>query len=253
VVDEPSARGNAGLGLPGVIRACLFDLDGVLVSTAALHEKAWADTFDEFLRARADPGQFQPFTEDDFENHVNGRLRLDGTREFLRSRDITLPEGTDDDPPGSPTVRGLSRRKNEILLGFVKDGGVHAYPGSIDYLRAVRAGGLRTAVVSSSANAPAVLQAAGLTEWLDVTLPGTYAVEHGLRGKPAPDTFLAGARALGVEPDAAAVFEDAVAGVQAGRAGGFGYVVGVDRLGQPEALHAGGADVVVADLGELLR
>jgi HAD superfamily hydrolase (TIGR01509 family) len=251
--DAPHTSGNAGLSLPETIRVCLFDLDGVLVSTAPLHEKAWADAFDEFLRARAEGGDFQPFTEKDFDDHVNGRLRLDGIREFLRSRDITLPEGTDDDPPGSWTVRGLGRRKNQILLGLIQDGGVHSYPGSVDYLRAVRAVGLRTAVVSSSANAPAVLDAAGLTGCLDLTLPGTYAVEHGLRGKPAPDTFLAGARALGVEPGAAAVFEDAVAGVQAGRAGGFGLVVGVDRLGQPEALHAGGADVVVADLGELIR
>jgi beta-phosphoglucomutase family hydrolase len=249
--SQPSP--NTHLGLPEPIRACLFDLDGVLVRTAQLHEKAWAVAFDEFLSATADGHGYEPFSTDDFEKYVNGRLRADGAREFLRSRHVVLPDGTDADESGARTVQGLSKRKNDVLRELIRTEGAAAYPGSVEYLHAVRAAGLHVAVVSSSRNADAVLAAAGLTQLLDATLTGAFAADHGLAGKPAPDTFLAGADAVGVPPEAAAVFEDAPAGVAAGRAGRFGFVVGVDRVGQADELAREGADVVVTDLAELLR
>lgn len=244
------------LGIPDQIRACLFDLDGVLTQTAKVHAAAWKEMFDDYLRQRAkrcgEP--FVPFDAvADYEAYVDGKPRADGTRSFLASRGITLPEGTPADPPTAETVQGLSTRKNKLVLDLIRRDGVHVYEGSVRYLQAVRGAGLPRAVVSSSANCRDVLIAAGIIDLFDQQVDGLVAEREHLRGKPAPDTFLAGARALGVPASAAAVFEDAQAGVAAGRAGGFGFVVGVDRLGQADALRAHGADVVVTDLAELLE
>jgi beta-phosphoglucomutase family hydrolase len=243
------------IGLPDGIRSCLFDLDGVLTKTAKVHDAAWKEMFDSFLRERAEStGQpFVPFDPvKDYDEYVDGKPRADGTRSFLQSRGIELPEGSPDDPPDAQTVNGLGNRKNVILLKRIKEDGVEAYEGSVRYVRAARDAGLRRAVVSSSANCRDVLVAAGIEDLFEARIDGVVAAREHLRGKPAPDTFLAGARALGLEPQAAAVFEDALAGVAAGRAGGFGYVVGVDRAGQAEALKTHGADIVVEDLAELL-
>jgi beta-phosphoglucomutase family hydrolase len=246
---------ESALGLPEQVQACLFDLDGVLTDTAKVHAAAWKEMFDSYLQARADDSgdPFVPFdVENDYDRYVDGKTRADGTRSFLSSRHISVPEGTEADGAGSWTVAGLGNAKNEILLRRIKEDGVGAYAGSVRYVRAVRAAGLGRAVVSSSANCAAVLAAAGIAELFEVRIDGmTVAADH-LAGKPAPDTFLAAARALGVSPRRAAVFEDALSGVEAGRAGRFGFVVGVDRVGQAEALRAHGADTVVTDLGKLL-
>jgi beta-phosphoglucomutase family hydrolase len=239
------------IGLPDHIRAILFDLDGVLTGTAALHRDAWRATFDDFLRQRDGEG-FTPFTDRDYADHVDGRPRADGVRTFLESRGIQLPEGNPDDPPDAMTVNGVGNRKNELVRKIMDERGVTPYPGSLRYLRAARDAGLPIAVVTSSANGAAVLDAAKLTPMIDALVDGLRLAKDHLRGKPAPDSFLAGARALGVEPANAAVFEDALAGVAAGRAGGFGYVVGVNRADQADALREHGADVVVDDLAELL-
>jgi beta-phosphoglucomutase family hydrolase len=244
------------LGLPPGIKACLFDLDGVLTRTATVHAAAWKQMFDAFLRDwAARSGQpFVPFDAgDDYDAYVDGRPRLDGTRAFLQSRGIDLPEGSPDDPPGELTVHGLSNRKNELVLRRFREGQVEVFDGSVRYVRAVREAGLRAAVVSSSANTAEVLDAAGIAHLFDARIDGLVALERHLAGKPAPDTFLAGATALGAGPATAAVFEDALAGVEAGRAGEFALVVGVDRVGQAEELRRHGADVVVADLSELLE
>jgi len=243
------------LGLPDAIRACLFDLDGVLTQTAAVHAAAWQEMFDKFLRGRAqETGErFVPFDPvGDYDEYVDGRPREAGTESFLASRGIHLAAGSADDPPGTPTVHGLSNAKNEILGQKLRTDGVRVYPSSVRYVHAAREAGLRRAVVSSSANTADVLAAAGIADLFEVRIDGIVAAHEHLRGKPAPDTYLAGARALGLAPSDAAVFEDALAGVAAGRSGQFGYVVGVDRVGQAEALRADGADVVVKDLGELL-
>lgn len=243
------------LGLPDATRACLFDLDGVLTKTAVVHAAAWKQMFDEYLAERAKRAgeRFVPFDADrDYALWIDGKPRLDGVRDFLRARGITLPEGSPDDPPGAETVHGLAARKNDIVLRLIRERGVEAYEGSVRYVRAARDAGLGTAVVSSSANCLDVLRAAGIADLFDVRVDGVTAEQKHLHGKPAPDTFLEGARELGVPPSAAAVFEDALAGVEAGRAGGFAIVVGVDRIGQAEALRAHGADVVVGDLAELL-
>ncbi|WP_437064718.1 HAD family hydrolase [Streptomyces sp. enrichment culture] len=239
------------LGLPTTVQACLFDLDGVVTRTAVVHAAAWKETFDAFLRAR-DGEDFRPFDAvADYDEYVDGRPRADGVRTFLASRGIELPEGEPGDPPDAETVNGLGNRKNELLLERIRTGGVEAYDSTLRYLRAVRADGLRTGIVSSSANCRDVLRAIDAEDLFDVRIDGVVAAERGLPGKPRPDTFLAAARDLGVEAGRAAVFEDALAGMDAGRAGGFGYVVGVDRVGQTEALYAHGADVVVKDLAEL--
>lgn len=240
------------IGLPDGIQACLFDLDGVLTSTAELHMAAWKQTFDEYLKQRQGT-DFSPFTEDDYLEHVDGRPRADGVRDFLTSRGIHLPDGTPDDPPTADTVWGVGNRKNALLQRVIQERGVHPYPGSVRYLEAVRRAGLAIAVVTSSANGKAVLDAAELTRFVRARVDGQVIAERDLRGKPAPDSFLAGAEALGVRPAEAAVFEDALAGVQAGKAGGFGCVVGVDRADHAEELRAHGADVVVQDLAELLE
>jgi beta-phosphoglucomutase family hydrolase len=243
------------LGLPDSVRGCLFDLDGVLTKTASVHDAAWTEMFDGYLRERARQTG-QPFVSfdpvGDYDEYVDGKPRAEGTRSFLASRGIVLPDGHEDDPPDAPTVYGLSNRKNEIVLRRIREDGVQAYEGSVRYVRAVREAGLRRAVVSSSANCHDVLVAAGIAEEFEVQIDGVVAKREHLAGKPAPDTFLAGARALGLEPSAAAVFEDALAGVAAGRAGHFGYVVGVDRADHAAALRAHGADITVADLADLL-
>jgi beta-phosphoglucomutase family hydrolase len=244
------------LGLPDGISACLFDLDGVLTQTAGVHAAAWKQVFDEFLRRRAqETGQeFVPFDAvRDYDEFVDGKPRYDGVRSFLASRGIELPQGSPDDPPDANTVDGLGNRKNELVLRLIRERGVEPFEGSVRYVRAARAAGLRRAVVSSSTNCRDVLAAAGIDDLFEAVIDGVLAEREHLKGKPAPDTFLAGARALGVEPPGGTVFEDALAGVEAGRAGGFGIVVGVDRIGQAEALRAHGADIVVRDLSELLR
>jgi beta-phosphoglucomutase family hydrolase len=238
------------LGLPDPIRACLFDMDGVLTRTATVHMAAWKRTFDEFLHAR-EP-QAPEFSQLDYNRYVDGKPRLDGVRDFLASRGITLPEGSPHDPPDAATVTGLGTRKNHLLLEELAENGVEVYEGSRRYLRAVKEAGLATAVVTASANGKQVVDAGGFGDLIDARIDGLVLAREGLRGKPAPDSFLAGARALGVPAAQAAVFEDALAGVAAGRAGDFGFVVGVDRVGQADDLRAHGADVVVTDLAELL-
>ncbi|MFJ8039997.1 HAD family hydrolase [Kitasatospora sp. NPDC096147] len=243
------------LGLPDHIHAFLFDLDGVLTQTAKVHAVAWKDMFDAFLRAEADRTgtAFVPFDPHaDYDTYVDGRPRLDGTRTFLAARGITLPEGTPDDPPGTRTVAGLGNAKNETVLRLIREQGVQPYEGSVAYLHRLAELGLPRAVVSSSANCRDVLKAAGIDGLFDVVVDGLVAQRDHLPGKPAPDTFLAAAEALGTEPGRAAVFEDALAGVAAGRAGGFGAVVGVNRTGQAGALREHGADLVVDDLAELI-
>ncbi len=243
------------LGLPDGVSACLFDMDGVVTQTATLHAAAWKEMFDEFLRQRAQATgtEFVPFDPHrEYDDYVDGKPRLDGTRSFLESRGIHLPEGTPDDPPGTPTLYGLSNRKNDLVLAKIAAGGVQVYQGSITYIKAVREKGIGTAVVSASANAKQVLDSAGIEGLFDVRIDGVVAKQRGLRGKPAPDTFLAAAEALHVPAAHAVVFEDAQAGVAAGRAGHFALVVGVDRVGQAAELRAHGADIVVKDLSELL-
>jgi beta-phosphoglucomutase family hydrolase len=242
--------------LPDHVTACLFDMDGVLTDTASVHARAWKQMFDAYLRERSErTGEpFRPFdSKDDYDDYVDGRPRYDGVRTFLESRGIELPEGSPSDDPGSETIDGLGNRKNELVLKLVHSEGVHAYPGSIRYVKAVRAAGLKTALVSSSANAREFIGATEMADELDAIVDGVYTREHGLAGKPAPDTYLAAARELGVPKEEAAVFEDALAGVESGRAGAFGCVVGVDRVGQANELREHGADIVVRDLAELLE
>jgi beta-phosphoglucomutase family hydrolase len=244
------------LGLPDEVRACLFDLDGVVTKTALVHAAAWKEMFDEFLRghARETGTEFVPFDEvGEYDRYVDGKPRQDGTRSFLRARGIELPEGSPDDPPTAHTVNGLSNRKNTLVLKMIDEQGVQVYDGSVRYIKRVREAGLRTAVVSSSANTVRVLSVAGLAGLFDARIDGVVARQRGLAGKPAPDTFLAGAEALGVAAAHAAVFEDALAGVEAGHAGHFRLVVGVNRTGQADELAKHGADVVVDDLEELLN
>ncbi|HZV01954.1 MAG TPA: beta-phosphoglucomutase family hydrolase [Planctomycetota bacterium] len=246
---------QARLGLPPRTRACLFDLDGVLTKTATVHAAAWKQAFDDFLAARshATGERVVPFdAEKDYERYVDGKPRVEGVRSFLAARRIELPEGLASDPPGAPTLHGLGNRKNVILLELLRKHPAETFEGSVRYVNAARGCGLRTAVVSSSKNCQEVLASAGISDLFDARIDGLVAQEHHLHGKPAPDTFLAAAEALGVEPGQAAVFEDALAGVEAGRAGHFGYVIGVDRLGQAAELRRHGADLVVSDLAALL-
>jgi beta-phosphoglucomutase family hydrolase len=230
------------LGLPDGTRACLFDLDGVLTQTAKVHSAAWKQMFDEYLRSRDEP--FHEFTQDDYEDYVDGMPREDGVRTFLKSRGIEL------DDKG---VTQLADRKNDLVQRLIHEQGVEVYEGSVRYVKAVRDAGLRRAVVSSSANTHDVLRVTGIQDLFEAVVDGTTIERDGLKGKPAPDSFLAGARALGTEPGAAVVFEDALAGVEAGRAGHFGFVVGVDRVGHADDLREHGADVIVEDLSELLE
>ena len=244
------------LGLPDHVRTCLFDLDGVLTRTAKVHAAAWKEMFDDYLRQRAERERvlFVPFDAvHDYDEYVDGRPREDGVRTFLASRGIRLPEGAPDDGADRETVNGLGTRKNALVLRKIVEEGVEAYEGSVAYVSAARDAGLRRAVVSSSANCRDVLAAAGIEDLFEERIDGIVAREQRLRGKPQPDTYLAAARALGAEPRAAAVFEDALAGVEAGRAGEFGLVVGIDRTGQAAELQRHGADIVVNDLAELLE
>ncbi len=243
------------LRLPEGIAACLLDLDGVVTETAVLHAAAWKQMFDEYLAARASRSgvplvAFDPVA--DYDAFVDGRPRLEGTREFLRSRDIELPEGRPTDPAGAETVNGLASRKNDLLLDLIDRRGVAVYPGSLRFLHEARRLAIATAVVSSSANTLQVLRAGELVELFDAVVDGLVAEAEHLKGKPAPDTYLAAAQRLAVAPEQAAVFEDAQVGVEAGRAGRFGLVVGVDRGGRHDALVAHGADLVVTDLAELV-
>jgi beta-phosphoglucomutase family hydrolase len=243
------------LGLPDGVRACLFDLDGVLTQTAKVHAAAWKEMFDGYLRERAAHSDEELVVFDavgDYDEYVDGKPRYEGVHAFLEARGIDLPQGDPSDASDAETVDGLGNRKNEIVLRMIRDEGVQAYAGSVRYVKAARDAGLARAVVSSSANCREVLVAAGIEDLFEQRIDGVVAEREQLKGKPAPDTFPAGARALGVEPGQAAVFEDALAGVAAGRAGGFACVVGVDRVGQTAALRAHGADIVVRDLAELL-
>jgi len=243
------------LGLPDGAEACLFDLDGVLTQTARVHAAAWKQAFDGYLHERAAHGDevFVPFDVlRDYQEYVDGKPRDEGVRSFLSSRGIELPEGGPNDPADAATVHGLGNRKNEIVLRLIDSRRVTVYPGSLRYVRAIRAAGLATAVVSSSANCVAVLVAAGIEDLFAARIDGVVAARQHLPGKPAPDTFLAAARALGVAAKVCVVFEDSLAGVEAGRAGRFCYVVGVDRAQQADELRASGADVVVRDLSELI-
>lgn len=246
---------NAVANVPDGVTTCLFDLDGVLTRTAAVHAQAWKQTFDDYLRARSErTGEpFEPFERPtDYDEYVDGLPRLDGVRSFLVSRGIELPMGSPADPPDAETVHAIGKRKNELVLKLIREQGVEPFEGSVRFLEAVERQGLRRGVVSSSTNCDDVLIAAGIQHFFEARVDGVVAEREGLAGKPAPDTFLTGARMLGAEPAQAAVFEDALAGVEAGRAGDFGWVVGVDRSGQADALRRHGADVVVKDLAELL-
>ncbi len=243
------------LGLPEAVHACLFDLDGVLTDTASVHTKAWKVMFDDFLRQRAekDGEEFVPFDPDkDYREYVDGKKREDGVRSFLESRGIELPEGDPDDPPDADTINGLGTRKNDAFQKTLHDDGVKVFDGSRRYLEEVAAAGLAMAVVSSSANTGEVLKITGLDRFIQQRVDGVTLREEHIEGKPAPDSFLRAAELLDVPAEEAAVFEDAISGVEAGRAGKFGFVVGVDRVGQAEELRSHGADVVVTDLAELL-
>jgi beta-phosphoglucomutase family hydrolase len=243
------------LKLPEGITTCLFDLDGVLTQTAKVHARAWKEMFDAFLHEWSERNGV-PFEEfdrpTDYDEFVDGKPRLDGVRSFLESRDIHLPMGSPSDPPDAETIHALGTRKNERVLELIREQGVEPYEGSVRFAEQARDQGLRRAVVSSSTNCEDVLVVAGIDHLFEERVDGKVAEREGLAGKPAPDTFLQGARLLGATPAESAVFEDAQAGVEAGRAGDFGWVVGVDRTGQAEALKRRGADIVVEDLAELL-
>ncbi|MCW2769659.1 MAG: haloacid dehalogenase [Aeromicrobium sp.] len=228
--------------------AALFDLDGVITPTAEVHMRAWDQMFNDFLRDR---GEGQPYTDEDYFEYVDGKPRYDGVRSFLASRGIELPEGDPTDAPEAETVSGLGNRKNADFEEILQDEGVVPYPGSVALVKALQARGTKMAIVSSSRNAAAVLTAARMLDYFPVIVSGKEAGERGLAGKPAPDTFLDAAAQLGVPKERAVVFEDALSGVQAGAAGDFGLVIGVDRGVGADALRTHGADVVVDDLQEL--
>ncbi len=247
---------RSSLGLRPNSEACLFDLDGVLTPTARVHAKAWKEMFDAYLKKRAETtGEaFRPFDEvSDYDEYVDGKPREEGVRSFLAARHITLPEGTENDPPEADTVHGLASRKDVLFLGLIRTQGVEAYEGSVRYLHAARAASLKLAVVTSSKHCSEVLRAARIDGLFDAQVDGNVAHAKGLAGKPAPDTYLEAARMMGAIPAECAVYEDALAGVAAGRAGAFGLVVGVDRVGQAAALREHGADIVVNDLADLMK
>ncbi len=249
--DKPERRASID---PGDLDAILFDLDGVVTETAKTHAQAWKATFDEYLRERAARvgGSYEPFDLlQDYERYVDGKPRYDGVASFLQSRDIYLPPGEDDDPPDKETIRGLGNRKNQLFQEAIRSHGVEVYRSSIDFIRRAKSRRLKVAVVTSSRNCREVLEATGIGDLFDTQVDGVVAKEWMLAGKPAPDTYLEAARRLGIEPARAAVVEDAISGVQAGKAGDFELVVGVSRNGQPELLRQSGADIVVSDLAEL--
>lgn len=235
--------------------AVLFDMDGVITETAALHAAAWKRLFDEYLKilaARTQSG-YEPFDlARDYRVYVDGKSRYDGVKDFLKSRSLTLPPGSPDDGPDRETIYGLGNKKDEYFDRCFRETGVVVYPGTVRYLHAARAAGLKTAVVSSSHHCREIIQSAGLAPLFETRIDGHEIDRLHLHGKPAPDMFLEAARRLGVLPAKAIVIEDALAGVQAGRAGGFGLVIGVNRQNQADALRQQGADIVVADLAEML-
>ncbi len=240
---------------PSAHDAVLYDLDGVLTDTASLHALAWKRTFDEFLErwSTAHDHPFMPFRIDpDYYQWVDGKPRLQGVSSFLESRRIVLPDGDVDDPRDADTIHALAARKNEFFNQLLTDRGVDVFEGSVRFVDAMAEAGIRAAIVSSSRNAGHVLDVVGLSDRFEDRVDGEVATELGLEGKPAPDTFLEAARRLGVEPERAVVVEDAAAGVEAGRLGGFGLVIGIDRDGDEQRLLDAGADVVVSDLAELL-
>ena len=246
---------RSSLGLPSNIAACLFDLDGVLTQTAKVHARAWKETFDAFLKKRAQQasGQFRAFDEvTDYDEYVDGKPREEGVRSFLAARHIPVPEGSESDPPDADTVHGLANRKDALFLELIRSRGVEPYEGSVRYVHAAREARLKLAVVTSSRHCDEVLAAARLQGLFDAKVDGNIAHAKGLTGKPAPDTYLEAARMLEAAAQDSAVYEDALAGVQAGRAGHFGMVIGVDRAGQADALRAHGADIVVNDLADLM-
>jgi len=248
--------GPTAVGLPARVSACLFDLDGVLTDTASVHAAAWKEMFDGYLQERAARSgePFVPFDiTTDYPAYVDGKRRQDGTRSFLASRNIELPEGSPDDPPEAETVNGLGTRKNNLVHLKIARDGVTVFPGTVEYLEAVQAAGLRIAVVSSSANTAEVLRVTGLDRFVETRVDAQVAISRHLKGKPAADTFLAGAAELGATADQSVVFEDAIVGVEAGRSGAFALVVGVDRVGHAQALRDHGADIVVTDLAELIE
>lgn len=235
--------------------AVLFDLDGVLTATAKVHAGCWKRMFDEYLTRRAEARKepFQPFDiETDYKPYVDGKPRYDGVRSFLESRGIQLPEGDPSDPPNQETICGLGNRKNELINQALKTGRVEVFEGSIALVRQLHDNGIKTAVVSSSRNCAAILDAAGISDLFALRIDGEVAARLNLAGKPAPDTFLEAARELGVDPKRTVVVEDAISGVQAGRAGNFGLVIGINRKDDATALQENGADIVVTDLEKLL-
>lgn len=254
--DQEVTADRSSLGLPPNIAACLFDLDGVLTQTAKVHARAWKETFDAFLKERTQRtgDDFRPFDAvADYDEYVDGKPREEGVRSFLAARQISLPEGAENDPPDAETVHALAGRKDALFLQLIHTQGVEPYEGSVRYVNAAREAGLKLAVVTSSRHCDEVLAAAHMQGFFDAQLDGNVAHAKGLRGKPAPDTYLEAGRMVGAAPPDSAVYEDALAGVQAGRAGGFGIVIGVDRAGQAEALRAHGADIVVKDLADLMK
>jgi beta-phosphoglucomutase family hydrolase len=235
--------------------AVLLDLDGVITDTANLHAACWKQMFDEYLQKRAaERGEpFRPFElATDYRLYVDGKPRFDGVRDFLTSRGIQLPEGSSDDPPQAETVGGLGNRKNDLVNKIIEERGVEPYKGSVKFIHQLRRQGFQIAVVTSSQNCEAVLKAAGLDAFFDVRVDGNTIRAQHLAGKPAPDTFLTAAHALGVAPARAVVVEDAISGVEAGRNGNFGLVIGVARKGNAEELRHHGAHLVVNDLSELV-
>lgn len=229
--------------------AALFDLDGVITPTAEVHMRAWQRMFSEYFAAK---GIGELYVEDDYFRYLDGKPRYEGVRSLLTSRDILLPEGSPEDDAAAETVCGLGNRKNELFAQLLRNEGVEAYPGSVKLLEALKARGTKMAIVSSSANAPDVLAAAGLSDDFEIVVGGAVARDKLLAGKPAPDTFWYAARQLGVPKERAVVLEDALSGVAAGRAGNFGLVIGVNRGAGAAELTEAGADRVVDDLAELL-
>jgi beta-phosphoglucomutase family hydrolase len=232
----------------------LLDLDGVITDTAEIHASCWKRMFDAYLKERAERlgEEFVPFdAASDYRTYVDGRPRLDGVRTFLESRNIELPEGSPDDPPDAETIHALGGRKNALVQEEIDAGGVKVYDASVEYVKALRDAGVALAIVTSSANCDPILRSVGLLDLFPTRIDGNVIRERGLAGKPAPDSFIAGAEALRIPPIRLVVVEDALSGVEAGRNGGFGLVVGVARHGNAADLRSHGADVVVTDLSEM--
>jgi beta-phosphoglucomutase family hydrolase len=231
------------------LAAFLFDMDGVLTRTTDLHIRSWKRVFDEFFAARG--GTDRPFTVEDYRQYVDGRPRRDGIRSFLATRGITLTEDNDNEPARSDTVAGLDAEKERFFREELKESGVEIYPGTVEAVRAVRRAGLKTAVVSASRHAAELLETAGIADLFDARVDGNEIIRLGIPGKPDPAMFLEGARRVGVRPERSVVVEDAASGVEAGRAGGFKLVIGVNRDGPPGRLKEAGADIEVGDLSEI--